>query len=53
MMNGSDDVVAGNGDRFYFLCAEDEPNIGEKLLTEHLGNCDDDHAVMLGDGQNR
>ena len=53
MVNGSDDVVAGHGDWFYVLGAEDEPDIGEKLLREYLGNRDDDHAVLLRDGQNR
>ena len=50
-MDGGNDVVAGRGDGFYFLGAQDEPDIGEKRVTEHLRNRDDDHAVLFRDGQ--
>ena len=32
MMNGGDDVLARDGDRFHFLGAEEKPDIDEKLL---------------------
>jgi hypothetical protein len=35
-----------------FLGTEHELNIGEKLLREHLWNCDDNDAVMLRGRQN-
>ena len=53
MVDGSDDVVAGSGDGFHSFGSEDKPNISKELLTEHLGNCNDDDAVLLRDGENR
>jgi len=53
MMNGGDDVLARDGDRFHFLGAEEKPDIDEKLLGKHFGNRYNDHAVLLRDRKNR
>ncbi len=37
MVNGGDDIVAGHGDWFYLLGAEDETNIGEQLFRNISG----------------
>lgn len=48
-MNGFDDVFAGHGDKFYFLGAEDELNIYEKLLAEDFRDCDENEAACFRD----
>lgn len=47
MVNGGDDVVAGDGDWFYVSRSEDKPNVGEELLRKDLGNRYDDDAVLF------